>query len=109
LAIRRGRGEAHRVDVADVGGERGGEPGAKLLERVGMKIGTAEAMRIIFVAQAGQLRNRRLIHSGTPKIMGDGRKCRRAIVPTPLPPLLPSSLVPKLQLGNAIVREALAS
>src|SRR2546423_3364380 len=64
LAVRCRGGEAHRVDVADIGGQRGGEPGAELLDGIGMKIGTTKPMRIVFVAQRAQVGNRRLIHNG---------------------------------------------
>ncbi len=60
FAVGRGRGQAHRIDVANVRGERGGEPGAELMERVGMKIGAAQPMGGVFIAQAGQIRRHRV-------------------------------------------------
>src|SRR5205807_1688403 len=60
----RGGGKTHGVDVANVGGERRGEPGAELLDRVRVEIGAAKTMRVVFVAQPAQFRNRRLIHNG---------------------------------------------
>ena len=45
---RRGR-ETHRVDVTNVDGERGGEPGAELFDRVRMKIGASESVRVVFM------------------------------------------------------------
>ena len=47
---------------------RRGEPGAKLLDRVGMKIGTVEPVRIVFVAQPAQFGDRRFIHIAIPTL-----------------------------------------
>jgi hypothetical protein len=54
LSFRRGGGEAHRVDVANVGGKRGGEPGAELFDRVRMKISAAEPVGVVFMAQCAE-------------------------------------------------------
>ena len=49
FAVRGSGGEAHGVYVADVGGERSGEPGAELLDRIRVQIGSAKPLRFVFV------------------------------------------------------------
>ena len=60
FAVGRGGGQAHRVHVANVRGERGCEPGAELLERIGMKIGPAQSVSGVFIAQSGEIRRHRV-------------------------------------------------
>src|SRR3954466_7013279 len=69
LSVWGGGRERHGIDVAFLGGERGGEPGAKLLDGIWMKIRPAQSMRIVFVAHPAQLgQRRRLIHGDADRL-----------------------------------------